>query len=93
MVVEGATWILEHLVVLALQLDRPLHPGETVWHISGERSNNNPDNLVLVASQQALTRVLSGQPLLRDDLVWRPPWTESLKRDEIVRRALAGTAG
>lgn len=39
--------VLEHRLVMARKLGRPLTPHETVHHIDGDRSNNSPDNLQL----------------------------------------------
>jgi GMP synthase-like glutamine amidotransferase len=88
MAVPGATYIGEHLVVMALQLGRPLHPGESVWHISGDKSDNRPANLVLLASPEALKRTLSGGHVDSAEVVWRPEWTEGLSRGQLVERAL-----
>jgi hypothetical protein len=87
MAVPGATYIREHLVVMALQLGRPLYPGESVWHISGDRSDNRPENLVLLASPDALKRTLSGGRVDPAEVVWRPEWTVGLDRSQMVEQA------
>jgi transposase-like protein len=40
-------YVLEHRLVMARKLDRPLTPDETVHHIDGNPSNNAPSNLQL----------------------------------------------
>jgi hypothetical protein len=87
MAVPGATYIREQLVVMALQLGRPLHPGEAVWHISGDKSDNRPENLVLLASPEALKRTLSGGQVGSAEVVWRPEWTAGLDRSQMIEQA------
>lgn len=40
-------WVLEHRLVMADLMGRPLRPHETVHHIDGNRTNNDPSNLQL----------------------------------------------
>ena len=40
-------YVLEHRLVMARSLGRPLLPHETVHHIDGDRKNNKPSNLQL----------------------------------------------
>lgn len=40
-----------HRVVAEQILGRPLRPGEIVHHIDGNKRNNDPDNLMVFASQ------------------------------------------
>lgn len=40
-------WELEHRVVMKKMLGRDLLPGESVHHIDGDRTNNDPSNLEL----------------------------------------------
>jgi hypothetical protein len=41
-------WIPEHRLVMAAKLGRRLLPGEVVHHISGNKTDNSPDNLTLM---------------------------------------------
>lgn len=44
--------ILEHTMVMAEKLGRPLYPGENVHHINGVRDDNRPENLELWVRSQ-----------------------------------------
>lgn len=44
---SNAGWILEHRLVMAELLGRPLVKGENVHHINGVHDDNSPDNLEL----------------------------------------------
>lgn len=44
--VETGT-VLEHRLVMAKKIGRPLEDGEVVHHIDGDKQNNAPDNLEL----------------------------------------------
>ena len=48
----GAAYALEHRLVMAVLLDRPLLDGESVHHLNGDRLDNRADNLELWSRRQ-----------------------------------------
>lgn len=49
---ELGRWVSEHRVVVERTLGRCLRRGEYVHHIDEDRTNNEPDNLVVVNAAQ-----------------------------------------
>jgi HNH endonuclease len=61
-------------LIAAEQIGRTLEPGEVVHHLDGDKNNNSPENLVVLADQEAhmslewfLRRYAGQEPLLEID--------------------------
>ena len=47
---RAGSLVLEHRLVMAKKIGRPLRPDEFVHHIDGNKSNNDPSNLTIVSA-------------------------------------------
>ncbi len=71
----GREWFYEHRYVMESYLGRPLHDGENIHHINGDKADNRLDNLEIWTSQQP-----AGQRVI--DLVnWAYALREKYKSD------------
>lgn len=49
---RGGNWdgyVYEHIAVAEEMIDRPIRPGDEVHHLDENRSNNSPDNLLVLS--------------------------------------------
>lgn len=54
-------YVYEHIIVAEEKIGRLLLPGEVVHHIDGQKQNNAPDNLDVLASQTEHLRLHKAQ--------------------------------
>ncbi len=52
-VLHKGKYVMEHRLVMAEKIGRPLQPEERVHHLDGNRQNNDPGNLQLFTNQSA----------------------------------------
>ena len=52
----GRLMMLEHRMIMELQLQRKLHPSEHVHHRNGIRTDNRPENLELMKASEHLSK-------------------------------------
>ena len=62
--------VCEHILVAEQKLGRYLKPGETVHHIDRNKRNNNPDNIIVFASNSDHISYHSGHTIYEKDGVW-----------------------
>lgn len=46
-------YVAEHMLVIEKKIGRPLKEGEVIHHIDGNKTNNNPDNLLLFPNSKS----------------------------------------
>lgn len=69
-------YVLEHIVVAEQALGKALPPGAEVHHVSGDRGNNHPQNLV-ICQDHAYHMLLHARQAARDacgHAAWRKCW-------------------
>lgn len=70
--------VYEHVLVAEQKLGRPLTKDEVVHHIDGNKKNNNPDNLMIFATDSDHIGYHNGRKAYEQDGVWhtiKPSYT------------------
>ena len=63
-------FIREHVLVAEQKLGRRLNDGETVHHIDGNKKNNNPNNLIVFASNSDHISCHHGHEIYEVNGIW-----------------------
>ena len=83
----------EHLVVAARELGRELSPPEVVHHINGNEQDNRGENLLVLPSRKAHSRIASalGRFLEARELVadFRSWYDDNQRREEEIEAELS----
>lgn len=64
-------YVYEHIVVAERKLGRMLKSGEVVHHVDGNKKNNNPDNLMVFASDSDHIKYHHGGTAVKDNDVYK----------------------
>ena len=67
---DDRTFVREHVLVAEKKLGRRLRTGETVHHIDKNKANNNPDNLMIFATNADHSAFHKGVDIYEIDGVW-----------------------
>lgn len=62
--------VYEHVIVAEQKLGRYLKDDETVHHIDRNKKNNNPENLIVFATNADHGAYHAGHPIYEEDGVW-----------------------
>ena len=65
-----SNFVREHVLVAEQKLGRRLKKGEVVHHIDENKSNNNPDNLIVFASNADHSAYHKGCEIYEKDGIW-----------------------
>ena len=71
------SWLMEHRVVMAESLGRPLHEHEEVHHLNGDRADNRLENLELWSKSQP-----KGQRVA-DKIRWAREFLDQYKGEQL----------
>ena len=75
-------WVYEHYVVAEQKLGRYLQDKETVHHIDGNKTNNDPDNLIVFATSADHSGCHAGAEIYEKDNIWYAKIRTANKRCE-----------
>jgi hypothetical protein len=89
---QGTGYVFEHRLVMEQRLGRHLLPTEKVHHVNGDRTDNRPENLVVLSHRVHLRSHMCKEGA-RTDLLENLEWLSGKHRDGLNTNEIATMIG